>query len=108
MQAEDIAPSQATPPSDGPFANIEPCQDLLDILTDEPDPGSRLGLGNFTQAPTEQELGNCAVQNSAFLFNVRELVIALAEPLPMLKVRVSSLWTHESLVRLLDLSLIHI
>lgn len=85
MQTAGFSPVEQ--PSSGVFDSIPPCQGLVDILTDEPSPSTQLGLGNFTEAPDEQLLSDCLISNAATLFNGRALASALAQPLPLLKVR---------------------
>lgn len=79
MQAEDFAVSS------GVFANVAPCQPLLDILTDTPELGSN--LGNFTEQPSEEVLRDCTDNNSAYLLQGTALADALRQAEPKLKVR---------------------
>ena len=69
----------------GVFSSTQPCQTFLDILTDTPPPGS--ALGNFTRAPTVQEMRFCASDNAVHLLNGEALALALIQPAPSLKVR---------------------
>lgn len=78
QQAEDFAVSS------GVFANVAPCQPLLDILTDTPEPGSN--LGNFTEQPSEEVLRDCTDNNSAYLLQGTALADALRQAEPKLKV----------------------
>ena len=57
----------------------------MNILTDTPRPDST--IGNFTTAPTEEEMRSCATNNAVYLLNGEALAQALIQPAPLLKVR---------------------
>lgn len=91
MQADDLDKG------DGVFANIAPCQPLLEILTDTPDPATQ--QGNFTEHPTVELLQGCSSSSAAYMLNGDDLADAIAQPLPLIKVRTFALstptrWIH--------------
>lgn len=71
--------------SDGLFSSIQPCPGLVELITTAPNATAR--LGNFTEIPERSVLRSCSRSNGIYIFDGQELADALAEPIPLLKVR---------------------
>ena len=70
--------------SDGLWSSIEPCPELVELISSTPNATVR--LGNFTEVPEPSVIRTCTRNNGIYILDGDELADALAEPTPLLKV----------------------